>query len=145
MKRIDFIVELIKGYDTVADIGSDHGLVLKKALDLGYIKKGIASDIKQGPLDEAKHNLKGYPVAFYLKDGFKDFKASFDIAVITGMGGYLICEILKTVKRDATYLIGPHDNLDVVRKFLVENNFEIIDEYLIFDKFYYVFLKVKKG
>ncbi|MDV3184920.1 MAG: SAM-dependent methyltransferase, partial [Candidatus Phytoplasma australasiaticum] len=37
MKRILFIASLIKNYNTVADIGTDHGLVLKKALDLGYI------------------------------------------------------------------------------------------------------------
>lgn len=30
MKRIPFIASLTKGYNTVLDIGTDHGLVLKK-------------------------------------------------------------------------------------------------------------------
>ena len=74
MNRIDLIVSLTKGYDTVLDIGTDHGLVLKKALDLGYIKKGIASDINKEPLNQAKENLSSYPVSFYLSDGFKNIR-----------------------------------------------------------------------
>ncbi|WBL31401.1 SAM-dependent methyltransferase [Candidatus Phytoplasma sacchari] len=44
MKRIYFIATLLKGYNVVLDIGTDHGLVLKKAFDLKYIKKAIATD-----------------------------------------------------------------------------------------------------
>lgn len=54
MNRIAFIGELTKGYETVIDIGSDHGLVLKYALDHKYIKHAVASDINKGPLNHAK-------------------------------------------------------------------------------------------
>ena len=46
-KRIDSIVEALKGYHTALDIGTDHGYVLKHALDQHYIKKGIASDLRK--------------------------------------------------------------------------------------------------
>ncbi|WP_246833679.1 SAM-dependent methyltransferase [Texas Phoenix palm phytoplasma] len=53
-----FIVSLIKGYSVVLDIGTDHGLVLKKALQLKYINKGIAVDIKINPLKRAYQGAK---------------------------------------------------------------------------------------
>ncbi|MBN3490070.1 SAM-dependent methyltransferase [Acholeplasma equirhinis] len=145
MKRIDFIVELIKGYDTVADIGTDHGLVLKKAFNLGYIKKGYATDINPGPLKSSQKTLTGYPVEFYLSDGFKGLKKPFDLAVICGMGAYLIADILKDAPDNAHFLLGAHDNLEFLRAYLSKNNFEIFDEYVMLDKFYYVFLKVRSG
>ncbi|MFR0367939.1 SAM-dependent methyltransferase [Candidatus Phytoplasma palmae] len=58
MKRIMFIVSLIKGYNVVLDIGTDHGLVLKKALQLKYINKGIAVDVKINPLRKAYQGAK---------------------------------------------------------------------------------------
>ncbi|WP_025725209.1 tRNA (adenine(22)-N(1))-methyltransferase [Acholeplasma granularum] len=145
MNRIDFITSLLKGYDTVLDIGADHGLVIKKAIDLGYIKNGIAADINKGPLNHAKKNLTGYPVRFYLSDGFKKIDADYDLAVITGMGSRLIIDILKHAKLDRTYILGANEKVEILRSWLVSNNYEIIDEYIIYDGFYYVFLKVKKG
>ena len=56
MKRIDFIASLLQGYEVAMDIGSDHGLVLKEALEQGYIKRGIATDNKVGPLNASPRN-----------------------------------------------------------------------------------------
>lgn len=145
MKRIDFIAELAKGYDTVIDIGSDHGLVLKKAIDNGYVKQGLATDIQIGPLNAAKKTLTGYPVEFYLSDGFKSVDKSFDLAIITGMGAHLITDIMAGATEDATYLLGANEKIEVLRLWLCKHQYQIIDEYVIYDDFYYVFLKVIKG
>lgn len=147
MNRIAFIGELTKGYETVIDIGSDHGLVLKYALDHKYIKHAVASDINKGPLNHAKKNLAGYPVRFYLSDGFKSVDKDYNLAVITGMGPHLIIDILKEVMHleDKTYILGANEKIEVLRTWLSNNGFNIVDEYVIFDGFYYVFLKVIKG
>lgn len=145
INRIDFIVELTKNYHTLIDIGSDHGFVIKRALDKGYIKKGIATDVNEGPLNNAKKTLTGYPVEFYLSDGFKDVKQSYDLAVITGMGGLLISNIMNYSNEDATYILGPNDRVSNLREYLANNNYKIIDEYVIYDDFFYVFIKVIKG
>lgn len=147
MNRIQFIASLTKGYDTVLDIGSDHGLVLKHALDQKYIKYGLASDIHKGPLNHAKQNLAGYPVRFYLSDGFKNVDADFDLAVITGMGAELIIDILTYAQNqeNKTYILGTHNNIWLLRKWLSDNHYKIVDEFVVFDKFYYIFLKVIKG
>lgn len=146
MKRIDFIANLTKGYDVLIDVGCDHGYVLKQALDNKYIKEGIATDIGKGPLNSAKKNLTGYPVRFYLSNGFKEVKETFDLAIITGMGPKLISEILHESKVDtATYILGANEKQEVLRTYLLNHGYEIIDEYYMYEDFHYVFIKVKKG
>ena len=147
MNRIQFIASLLQGYDIAIDIGSDHGLVLKYALDNNYIQHAVASDLNEGPLNHAKQNLTGYPVRFYLSDGFKNVPLDYDIAVITGMGPHLILDILKNVLHleGKTYILGANDKVEVLREGLMQLGFKIIDEYVIHDGFYYVFLKVVIG
>lgn len=146
MNRIDLIVELTKGYDVLIDVGCDHGYVLREALSKGYVKRGIATDIGEGPLNSAKKNLLGYPVNFYLSNGFNKVDETFDLAIITGMGAKLISDILSGSKvNDATYILGANDKQEVLRTYLLNNGYEILDEHVIYDGFYYIFIKVKKG
>ncbi|CDR30609.1 Family of uncharacterised function (DUF633) [Acholeplasma oculi] len=145
MSRIEFLASLTKGYTKVIDVGTDHGKVLKIALDLNYIKEGIATDINKGPLESAKKNLEGYPVKFFLTDGFKGVKEDFDLGIITGMGSRLICSILKDAPKHKTYILGAHEKLDILRKWLQNHHFKIVDEYVIHDGFYYCFMKVETG
>lgn len=145
-KRIQAIVEELQGYHTVLDIGTDHGYVLKDALDLNYIHKGIASDLREKPLQKAKELLKNYPVTFYQSDGFLSIDIPFDVAVIAGMGSYTIIDILKNrpdLKEDL--LVMPHDNIDVLRRYLAENNFMIDYEKIIYDRHFYTLFKIKRG
>ncbi|WP_269445979.1 tRNA (adenine(22)-N(1))-methyltransferase TrmK [Candidatus Phytoplasma mali] len=132
-----------KNYEKVLDIGTDHGLVLKKAFELRYIKKGIASDNKFKPLMQAKKNLKKYYVNFYLSDGFDNIKEDFDLALICGMGVFNIIKILsKAPHKNKHFLLGPQGKIEYLLYWLEENDFEIIEKYHIFDKFDYLFLKV---
>ena len=145
-KRIQAIVEALQGYHTVLDIGTDHGYVLKDALDLNYIQKGIASDLREKPLQKAKESLKNYPVTFYQSDGFLSIDIPFDVAVIAGMGSYTIIDILKNrpdLKEDL--MVMPHDNIDVLRRYLAENNFMIDYEKIIYDRHFYTLFKIKRG
>jgi tRNA (adenine22-N1)-methyltransferase len=144
-KRIKFLSQLTQGYDRILDIGTDHGLVLLEAFKKGYIKSAIASDLREEPLNSAKRNLDKYPVDFVISDGFKDIKSDFDLAIIAGMGAYLIKDILKFAPMDKTYILQANDNHDILREFLVKQGFEIIDEHIVFDKFYYVIIIIKKG
>lgn len=145
-KRIQAIVEALQGYHTVLDIGTDHGFVLKDALDLHYIQKGIASDLREKPLQKAKELLKNYPVTFYQSDGFLSIDVPFDVAVIAGMGSYTVIDILNNypeLKEDL--IMMPHDNIDVLRRYLAENNFMIDYEKIIYDRHFYTLFKIKRG
>ncbi len=145
-KRIDFLAELTKGYDTVLDIGTDHGFVLEQAFTKGYINKGIASDLREKPLNSARENLKDYPVNYVISNGFQSIEEPFDLAIISGMGAYLISEIMDHApKGNQTYILQANDKIEVLRSYLMTHGFQIIDEYVIHDRFYYVILKVKRG
>ncbi|MDD3067903.1 MAG: class I SAM-dependent methyltransferase [Acholeplasmataceae bacterium] len=145
-KRITFLAELIKGYNVVLDIGSDHGYVLLEALQKGYITYGIASDLRIEPLMQAEKNLKGYHAKTIQSDGFLNIHESFDLAIIAGMGAYLIGEILDHAPSfDVTYILQANDKPEVLRAYLKDHGFMILDEYVIRDRFDYVVMKVKRG
>ena len=143
--RLSFISSLLNGYDKVLEIGTDHGLILKYAFDNSYIKEAIAADLREKPLISAKKNLKNYPCMFKISNGFQNITETFDCCVIAGMGAHLISEILrKAPSSNAHYILGTNDKEEELRSFLENNNFRIIDEYIIFDKFYYLFIKAIK-
>jgi tRNA (adenine22-N1)-methyltransferase len=138
-KRIGLLSDLCKGYDTVLDIGTDHGLILLEAFKKGHIKKAIASDLREMPLKQAYKNLKNYPVTFVLSDGFLAIKESFDLAIISGMGAYLIGEILDHAPNsNITYVLQPNDKYEDFRRYLTNHGFRIKDEFLIFEKHFYI-------
>ncbi|TVP84691.1 MAG: SAM-dependent methyltransferase [Acholeplasmataceae bacterium] len=144
--RIGLLADLTQGHHTALDIGTDHGLVLKTALDLGHIEKGIASDIGRLPLSRARKNLKGYPVDFVLSDGFSNITQAYDLVIIAGMGAFLIATILKDAPDGAiTYLLQPNDKPEALRRDLCRLGFLIEDEFVVKDRYYHVIIKAKRG
>lgn len=146
-KRIKFLASLTQGHHTVLDIGTDHGLVLKEAFDLGYIKDAIASDINEAPLLQAQKNLKNHPVKYVQSDGFSHIKDNFDLVIIAGMGAFLITQILDRAPNSdgITYILQANDKTSYLRKYLCDHGFLIEDEFIIVDRFYYEIMIVKKG
>lgn len=145
--RISKIAELLKGYDTICDIGCDHCLYLKEAFDNNYIKKAYAIDNKQKPLDNCKKTLNKYisNTEFILNNGINNIDLNYDLGIISGMGGLNIIEILKNSK-SYNYLLVAHSNLFKLREYLSLNNFEIIYEDIVYENLkYYIFIKTKKG
>lgn len=145
-KRISFLASLTQGYTTALDIGCDHGYVLKEALDYGYIKYAIASDLREMPLQNAIETLRNYPIKAILSDGFLAINEPFDVAIIAGMGAHLIKDIMKHAPLgDMTYIIQPNDRHSYLRKHLMEMGFMIVDEHAIYDRFFYLVMIVKRG
>ncbi|MBU1094669.1 MAG: tRNA (adenine(22)-N(1))-methyltransferase TrmK [Firmicutes bacterium] len=145
-KRIEYLANLTKGFDRVLDIGTDHGFVLAHAFEHNLIKSAIASDLREKPLNQAKTNLKGYPVEYIIANGFKGIQRDFDLAIIAGMGAYLITEIMNDAPQgNQTYLLQANDKIEILREYLINHEFKIVDEYVVLDKFFYVILKVVRG
>ncbi len=145
-KRILGLADLCKGYDTVLDIGTDHGLVLRTAFEKGYIRHAIASDLREQPLKSAQKNLKDYPAQCVISDGFLAIESQFDLVMIAGMGAYLISDILEHAPIGQYDLIlQPNDKVHVLRSYLMENQWKITDEWVIHDHFYYVIIKATRG
>lgn len=147
-KRLIEIVNNLDKTHTLLDIGTDHGLLIKEAFLQDKISFAVASDINELPLNNAKENLTGYPVKFVLSNGFLNISDKFDVVVIAGMGSNTIIDILsqKHESDNVVYLLQANDRHYLLRKYLMDNNFKIIDENVVYDKkHFYVIMKVIKG
>ena len=141
MNRLDLIASYTKGSKVVCDIGCDHAYALVKALKDYGVEKGIAADINEGPLNNAIKSIKSNNLENHVKailsNGFDSILDDFDTAIISGMGGKLICEILtkglEKVKGKKLILEANCDMPDV-RKWLVNNGFKILAEEALFDQ-----------
>lgn len=136
----------------LADIGTDHGYVPISLVQRKKIKKAIAMDVNKGPLKRAEEHIREAQLEEYietrLSDGVKKLEVGeVNSILIAGMGGDLVIRIIKNgmeVCRSVDELIlQPQSELGKVRKFLRENNFEIIDEDMVIeDGKYYPMMKV---
>lgn len=143
MERLKKIASFIDANDIVADIGCDHGYLIKIAIEENKIKYAYAIDNKIGPLNQAKNNLKCYNnVKFILSDGLLNVSSvdlnKINTVVIAGMGGLLINKIindsLSSFKQINKIILSPHNNIYEVRKNMNNLGFKINDEAIICDE-----------
>ena len=145
-KRLEAVANLVSPNRIIVDIGTDHGYVPIYLISHNIINKAVAADVGEGPLSRAVNNIKAYglegKIKTILSDGFKNVpKDDIDTAVIAGMGGDLIVNILSVcdyVKDLDELVLSPHKHADLVRLKLKELKFEIVEEKMIKDegKFY---------
>lgn len=152
-KRLNLIVDYIENCDTLVDIGTDHGYIPIYAVKNGICKNAIASDINRDPLDKAKLNSifesVDENIDTRLGSGLETIKSGeAQVAIIAGMGGNLIRDILEADKdkvKSLDYLIlQPAQNPEVLREYLYTNGYEVIAEDLCIDEEkYYELFKVR--
>lgn len=154
-RRLEEIIKLVEDNSIVADIGTDHGIVPYELIKSNKAKKVIASDISEKSLDKLREKLdyldEPEKIMLNVSDGLDNLNEyQVDTIIISGMGGNLIVDILNKnidVAKSANCLIlGANNSLSVLRKFLHDNSFEIIEEVDLFenDKYYQI-IKVKVG
>ena len=150
-KRIYTLASLASGYDTICDIGCDHGYTIKIALEKFGVKYAYAIDINEKPLEKAKETLKkeelSKKVSFFLADGLSNFNESFDLAIISGMGGRLIMNILEASKekfKGKALVLEPQSENYLVRNWLMQEGFKIEKELCLHEnkKYYEIILAI---
>lgn len=124
----------------VADIGSDHGLLLIFLARQGDLKQGIAGEVNQGPFENACRRIKTQgltgQVEVRLGDGLSVLRRDeADVVVLAGMGGVLISSILSR-GQDRLHgverlVLQPNNNGDRVRAWLLDHGWEIDGEDLV--------------
>ncbi len=135
--RLRAAASLVRRGSFVADIGTDHAY-LPIALCLeGRIRGGVASDINDGPVERGKKNIKKYgleeKLLCFRADGLDTIErfCPEDILIL-GMGGELIARILGdapwTKDTDIRLCLQPMTHAEVLRGFLAQNGYEILDE-----------------
>ncbi|MFI3210668.1 MAG: class I SAM-dependent methyltransferase [Peptostreptococcaceae bacterium] len=129
---------------TVADIGTDHGYIPIHLLNENKVDFAILADINKGPLMNAKgevdRNNLGEKVDLRLGSGLEVLeKGEVSEVIIAGMGGSLISKLLENkleVSQSINKLIlQPMQSQETLRKYLLNNGFEILDEVLVKEDF----------
>lgn len=149
-KRLTWIIDKIDKVEVVMDVGTDHGYIPIYLIKNNIAQKVIASDINKDPLKKAKINasLEGVIDKIDLRLGgglfpLKDKEA--DVVLIAGMGGNLIRDILEKdlskVRKLKYLLLQPAQNPEVLREYLYNNDYEILEEDVCLDeeKYYEIF------
>lgn len=137
----------------VADIGCDHGKIAIALIKNGAAQSVICTDISEKSLDKAKKlaasKRLGNLVSLRHGDGLCVLHAGeADAAVIAGMGGELIVSILQNGQDRVpdTLVLSCHTASGLLRAWLCENGFSIVDEALVFEaRHYYPVILAKRG
>lgn len=124
MSRLGVVCSLIEPAHVIADVGCDHGKVALYCAENALSETVIASDISEECLKKAKTMLADHSnVSFVHCDGI-DYEC--DEAIIAGMGGVLISDILKRARvKPQTVIVCPHRNPETVRIALDELGYAI--------------------
>lgn len=147
-KRLQACLNYTRKFNNLADIGTDHALLPIEAVKEGYVYKAQAIDNKYGPFLRATKNVKAYDLKDKIKvklgDGLEKIEADTDVAVVSGLGGSTMRDILLakanlSLKR---IILNANNNPYQVRAILSQIDYHIIDELVIKEAGKYYFLIV---
>ncbi len=150
-KRLTTVSDLVTDNSKIIDVGCDHAL-----LDIYLFKnkknvKIIASDIKKGPLEQAKKNIEKYHCQIETVQGFglDPMPPDIDTVIMTGLGGDTMIDILEKgknkLKQINTIIVSPQSESIKLRKWLIQYYY-VVDEIMIQDHHkYYLIEKYQKG
>ena len=141
-KRLAHAASFARKGDFIADVGTDHAYLPIHLYTAGIIKGAVVGDINQGPIDRAKRNIVKYScqdaIIPILSDGLCKIDEFLpDTVFILGMGGELIANIISNAEwlkeRKTRLVLQPMTHAEILRAYLFDNGFEIVDEALVDD------------
>jgi len=153
-KRLEKVSSFIEKNDVVCDVGTDHGYIPAYLVQNGIISRAVATDINEGPLNNAKKTAKMCAVSdkidFYHTNGLEGVpEGEINAVIIAGMGGETIRDILSGcpwVKSDKKLILQPQSKIEDLVLWLWENDFGAYDMCLTKDEGrIYVIMAVKYG
>lgn len=139
-KRLERVASHISKGSIVLDIGTDHGYIPVFLVKKGLSPSAIAADVNKKPLDKAKEliaeNKMNDKVETRLGSGFEIIKdGEVDEVIIAGMGGVLISDLITAAgeipKKLKKLVLQPMQAQKELRKYLLKNGYEIIEEELV--------------
>jgi tRNA (adenine22-N1)-methyltransferase len=152
--RLKAVASLVRQGRRLADIGTDHAYLPAYLVLKGVVPSAIASDLREGPLDNARATVRENgienQIELRISDGFDClYYSEADDYVLAGMGGILMSELLSRAEwlknPDLHLILQPQSHAEYVRRFLSENGFEIQNEicvnegerlYIAFDAYF---------
>lgn len=154
-KRLSAVFAMAERASAIGDIGCDHGYISFALLQDGIAEKVVATDISAPSLEKARRLLEAvYPAEKFRiarGDGFMPIApGEIQAAVIIGMGGQLIAEILErgweVIKELDYILVQPMQGAEELFRHINAYGYTILDAQLIEErKKYYPILKLRAG
>ena len=138
--RLLALAQQVPGGARFADVGTDHARLPVWLLEHGIIENAIASDLREGPLEQAKETARRHMLterlSFRLGDGLAPIRGEeVDVCAIAGMGGETISAILSSCPWAASgqhhFLLQPMTSVEELRGWVWRNDFRIIQEALV--------------
>ena len=140
--RLKTIYDLVAPGETVADVGTDAGLLPASLLESGRSPKVIMTDISEGSLDKCRDYvaknlspdfIEGLHYELRLGNGLQVLEPSeVDTVVMAGIGGMLSIEILSDdLELSHSFrriILQPRRHVGRLRYWLWNNDFHIIRE-----------------
>ncbi|QFT89879.1 tRNA (adenine(22)-N(1))-methyltransferase [Bacillus sp. THAF10] len=154
-KRLEAVASYIPKGSILADIGSDHAYLPCYAYLQGYIERGVAGEVVEGPYQSAVQQVKKTELTHAIEvrkgDGL-DVISPNEVTCVTiaGMGGTLITSILEKGKEKLkgvkTLVLQPNIGAIKIREWLLQNSWELTAErILIEDNRIYEILVAERG
>ena len=131
-----------------ADIGCDHGYIAHAMIKSGKCEKAIISDISEKCLNKAITLLNEDCAGKFeavVSDGFEKVRGA-DLALIAGMGGEIICNVLTRAETLPEKLVlQPMKNAEKVRLLVINSGYKILKDYTFKDVKFYDLIVAEKG
>ncbi|MCR6096765.1 tRNA (adenine-N(1))-methyltransferase [Salipaludibacillus agaradhaerens] len=154
-KRLKKVSDHVPFGAIVGDIGSDHAYLAVYLIQSGKCPFVVAGEVNQGPLASAKAHIRSNgltdKISAKLGNGLEVLEnENVNTVVIAGMGGPLIATILEEGKERLSLverlILQPNVAADHIRRWLLENNWKLIDEEILEeDSHVYEILVAEKG
>lgn len=147
--RLLSVAEMVPPSKCIVDVGTDHGRLPVWLVKRGIAERAIVTDISAASLKKAEALIKAHGLESLIEPRVGDglsvvYPGEADTVVISGMGGLLIRDILENAPQVTasvkTFVLQPMRNQGLLRKWLVNSGYAIVDESLVRekDKFYEV-------
>jgi len=141
--RLRAISEFIDDGASVADIGTDHGLLPVYLAQTGLAGRIFASDISAASLDAAYRSASEYNVTdlitFIAAPGLDGISpAEVDTIIIAGLGGETILSMLTnaswTKDNGIKLILQPQSKVDLLCRFLYDHGYSILETKSVIDR-----------
>lgn len=138
--RLQAVADMVPNGSKIVDVGTDHGYVPVYLVQNGICQNAIACDINSSPLKSCEYLVRETgledKIKCILSNGLDNVpNDEYDTVILAGMGGELIADILSRVENvtEKSFIINPMTHSEIVRKWLFDNKFEILNDVVLPD------------
>lgn len=150
-KRLETALAITPMSRTIADVGTDHGYLAVALVEMEKAHRVIAIDVNEGPLQSAQAYVEEQNMTMRVECRLGNGltvteKGEIDGAIMCGMGGFLMKDIIESGPELLPYyVLQPQNGRRELRQWLVKAGYGITDERLVYEgrHFYDVWLVEK--